>query len=159
LFMFAMQGANGSGGTAVAPTEIATSSPTPVIEEPSPTPPVDQAVVAPPVQMDGTFTVVVYPNNASEAPPTHIERVNVSDGRVAAQEVVLDATRIVGPNAYINTWRNVTYPTRAVGNVIVAAICVDWQAQCGGMGSADPQARTTLVRSSDGGVTWDVLDT
>ncbi|MCK9486933.1 MAG: hypothetical protein M0R73_09615 [Dehalococcoidia bacterium] len=172
VFLFAMQGMNDSGSPAggapatstLTPAATETVQPEPTATESMPTStteavtsPYPEVVIGAPLSLDAEFLVVVYGGVGNEAPPTHIERTLLEDGLIQGRVTVLDAAEFAGADAYLNAWRNVHYPTRGTGEAVLAAICLD--AQCGGIGPADPDARTLLVRSTDRGRTWEQLGT
>ncbi len=109
-----------------------------------------------PIVLDAQLLVVVLPRIQSEQGPSHIERIRVDQRGIAERKTVLDANAIV-PGAYINSWRNVHHPASGSGGEVVVALC--HSGQCGGMGAADAGAKSTLVRTADNGVTWNVIAT
>lgn len=135
-------------------------------ESPSPSPeaapkrevavPVLPAGLGSPIELEAHLLVVVVPNVNSDGGPSRIERIRVGQRGIAERETVLDAAALI-PGAYLNSWRNVHHPASGSGGELVVALCHG--GQCGGLGPADIEARTTLLRTGDNGATWEMLTT
>jgi len=154
-----------SGATEPAPPVSGTPSPTAestetatptasVASPPATTPErssIPQAAIGSPIDLSGEFLVVIV-GIGTDAPPGEVERRSVRGGQVLNRATSLTAADFEIDGSYINSWRNIHYPPAATGTAAMAAVCSE--GDCGGLGFADPSARTTLVRSTDLGRTW-----